>query len=139
MLTGPSCSCGELQVEVSGEPKIVVACSCTICQKRTGSVFGVSAYFSNDQLLAKNGEFKSFTSTGDSGGKIERHFCPRCGSTVFWEARFVPQSIGIAVGCFSDPQFPLPIAAAWCASKHEWVSFPNGIPTSNNQDFSSGA
>ena len=131
-----SCSCGELQVEVSGAPKAVVACSCTNCQKRTGSVFGVSAYFANNQILAKNGKFNSFTSTGDSGGKIERHFCPICGSTVFWEAEFIPQSVGIAVGCFSDPQFPKPIAAAWCASKHEWVSFPENMPTSNNQDFS---
>ncbi len=56
-----SCSCGELQVEVNGEPKVVVACSCASCQKRTGSVFGVSAYFANDQVVAKNGEFKSFT------------------------------------------------------------------------------
>jgi hypothetical protein len=134
-----SCSCGELHVEVNGEPKMVVACSCINCQKRTGSVFGVSAYFANDQVVAKNGEFKSFTSIGDSGGKIERHFCPHCGSTVFWEAGFVPQSLGIAVGCFSDPMFPQPIAAAWCVSKHEWVSFPNGMPTSNSQDFSKGA
>lgn len=130
-----SCSCGELEIEVNGEPKVVVACSCSNCQKRTGSAFVVSAYFSNDNVIAMNGEYKIFTSTGDSGGKIERRFCPSCGSTVFWEAGFIPQSIGVAVGCFSDPKFPPPIAAAWCESKHDWVTFPNSMPTSNNQEF----
>ena len=130
-----SCSCGHLEIEVSGEPAVVVACSCTNCQRRTGSAFGVSAYFPDDQVMAKSGESKSFTNEGDSGGQIERRFCPTCGSTVFFSASFMPGSTGIAVGCFADPTFPQPIAAAWCESKHSWVSFPIGMPMSPNQDF----
>jgi hypothetical protein len=35
---------------------------------------------------------------GDSGRKIEIHFCPDCGSSVFCFAGFVPDLIGIAFG-----------------------------------------
>lgn len=129
------CSCENLQVEVSGEPQLVVACSCLNCQKRTGSVFGVSAYFKHEQVLAKRGEYSIFTDISDDDRKITRAFCPSCGSTVFWEAEFMPDSVGVAVGCFTDPKFPQPNVAAWQQSKHPWVEFPEHWPKSDTQTF----
>jgi len=38
-------ACGELQVVVTGEPDVAVACHRLECQRRTGSVFGARAYF----------------------------------------------------------------------------------------------
>jgi hypothetical protein len=37
----------------------------------------------------------------DSGQKIERHFCPDCGSSVFWYTEFLPDHVGIAFGTFA--------------------------------------
>ena len=36
------------------------------------------------------------------------HFCPECGSTLFWEPERMPPLIGVAVGAFADPSFPQP-------------------------------
>jgi hypothetical protein len=36
------------------------------------------------------------------------HFCPECGSTLFWEPERIPQPIGVAVGAVADPSFPQP-------------------------------
>jgi hypothetical protein len=36
------------------------------------------------------------------------HFCPECGSTVFWEPARMPRLIGVTVGAFGDPSFPRP-------------------------------
>jgi hypothetical protein len=30
------------------------------------------------------------------------HFCPSCGSTVYWEPARKPDMIGVAVGAFAD-------------------------------------
>ncbi len=30
------------------------------------------------------------------------HFCPKCGSTVYWFPQFRPGLIAIALGCFDD-------------------------------------
>jgi hypothetical protein len=47
------CSCGALRVDVSGEPEAVVACHCGECQRRTGSVFGVGAYYKKEHVHAE--------------------------------------------------------------------------------------
>jgi hypothetical protein len=122
-----SCACGQLSVEVEGEPALVASCNCTQCQKRTGSVFGVSAYFPKDQVQAPHGRHTAATRSSDAGRSLEGHFCPDCGSTVFWFAEAFPHWVGLAVGCFADPDFPAPAVAVWVENKHHWVSFPDGV------------
>jgi hypothetical protein len=133
------CSCGDLEIELSGDPKLIVACNCLSCQKRTGSVLGVGAYFDDDQVVCKKGEGKSFTEVAESGRSAKKSFCPNCGSTVYWEAEFQPNRVGVAVGCFEDPKFPEPTVAAWTRSKHEWIQFPAHWPSSQTQNFKKNA
>ena len=40
-----SCFCGQLQIQVEGEPQFVGICHCLACQRRTGSVFATLASF----------------------------------------------------------------------------------------------
>lgn len=133
------CSCGNLQIELSGDPRFTVTCHCFKCQKRTGSVFGVGAYFEHHQIVRKTGEQKIYNDVSDAGKSIKRAFCPNCGSTVFWDAEFQPNRIGVAVGCFEDPQFPEPISAAWIQSKHSWVTCPSHWKQSETQEFKRNA
>lgn len=44
------CQCGQLTVELPGPSPAVVACHCTDCQRRSGSPFGVLAYYPANQL-----------------------------------------------------------------------------------------
>jgi hypothetical protein len=44
------CSCGSLRAEVSADPIYVIASHCGECQRRTGSVFGVAAYYKKEQV-----------------------------------------------------------------------------------------
>ena len=92
---------------MSGEPALVGACHCTECQRRTGSPLGVSAYFPKEQVRT-DGPNKVYVRDSDSGQKIELHFCPDCGSTLFWRTEFVPDLIGIAFGAFADSSMPRP-------------------------------
>lgn len=129
------CVCGQLSLTVNGEPKFIVACSCLSCQKRTGSVFGVNAYFPDTQIVTKAGELKEFTHQSEAGRWVKHQFCPACGTSVSVTAEFQPGVTGVAVGCFADPNFPGPVAAAWNAHKHPWVEFPTARAQSLTQDF----
>ena len=40
-----ACVCGQLSIEVRGEPRGVGVCHCLACQRRTGSVFAALASF----------------------------------------------------------------------------------------------
>ena len=125
-----SCACGGLRLAVEGEPWAVLACHCTACQRRTGSAFGLSAYFAGRQPLSLTGERRLFRRRAESGREVDQWFCPTCGTTLFWcGAGADPMAgLGVAVGCFADPAFPPPRLVAWCVGAADWVAFPDGTP-----------
>ncbi len=128
------CSCGELKIRVDGDPHATIVCNCTNCQKRTGSAFGVGAYFKDEAVIETTGETRVFQHLSDAGKALKRSFCPNCGSTVFWTADFQPGFTGVAVGCFTDPNFPEPTASCWNKSKLNWVCFPDQWMNVDKQD-----
>ena len=116
-----TCSCGRLRIACDGEPDIVSLCHCLDCQRRTGSAFGVQAWFAEDRVSLPNGEIERHTSVADSGGSVHYGFCRSCGSTVFWRADKQPGKIAVAVGAFADPTFPAPARSIWERRQHPWT------------------
>ena len=123
-----ACHCGQLRLKLAGDPQLVSSCHCQACQRRTGAVFGSTSFFARSQLVSTNGEHRVFRRQGDSGTWLVFHFCPSCGSNVFWESDRQPNMISVAVGAFADPDFPAPSRTVWTAHKHEWLPFPATIP-----------
>jgi hypothetical protein len=120
------CCCGMLRVEADGDPVVIVACHCGQCQRRTGSVLGVGAYYPSERIHV-SGQSKVFARLADSGRKFDTHFCPDCGTSLYWAPEELPDHIGVAVGAFVDPQFPAPMMSVWEESKHPWLSFTHSL------------
>ncbi|MDE3130093.1 MAG: GFA family protein [Acidobacteriota bacterium] len=119
-----SCSCGQLRVLTSGAPVRVSICHCLACQRRTGSAFGYQARFPQDRVRIV-GESREYVRHADEGGEERRmHFCPQCGSTVYWTCADGSETIAIAVGAFADPGFPEPRVSVWEERRHSWVLPP---------------
>lgn len=125
------CCCGSLRVTATGEPLIGV-CHCTECQRRTGSAFAAVAFFPKEQVRTE-GPSKVYLRGSDSGRKVEFHFCPVCGTSVFWYAEFRPDHVGIAFGAFADPSMPWPAGSVWEATRHPWVTFDHPIERFTDQ------
>ena len=115
------CQCGKLSVKLPGPTAAVVACHCVYCQRRSGSPFGVLAYYAAAQLTI-TGEAKWFVRPTASGGVFESYFCPDCGSTVYVKVSKHPTTIGVAVGAIADPAYPAPERSVWEQSMHPWVA-----------------
>ncbi len=115
-----ACACGQLRIACTGEPQRVSVCHCLDCQRRTGSAFGVAAFFRRDAVKAEGRE-TTCRRTADSGRGLTFHFCPDCGGTVFWEPDFRPDSVAVAVGAFADPSFPAPEKAVFEERAHPWA------------------
>jgi hypothetical protein len=75
---------------------------------------------------SEGGEPVTFRSC-DSGGATY-HFCPECGSTVYWDISAAPDVIGVAVGAFTDPTFPPPMISGFEAYGHPWAMSPSDLP-----------
>jgi hypothetical protein len=54
------CACGRVQVSVQNEPLAVATCHCDFCQKRTGSVFQVGAYYAPGRADRRVREMKAY-------------------------------------------------------------------------------
>lgn len=120
-----SCCCGQLSIEVDGEPRGVGVCHCLACQKRTGSVFAALAGFAVPYKVT--GSATEFVRTGDQGAKFRFRFCPVCGSTVFHtEEGCEDRWVAVAVGAFADPGFPPPRSTVYDCRRHPWVQLPPG-------------
>jgi hypothetical protein len=102
-------------------------CSCLACQRRTGAVISNQARFRREQITF-SGEVTAWVRAAESGHTLTFHFCPTCGSTVYWENTGFPGTITVAIGNFADPTFPPPAIAVWEESRHPWVSLLPDIP-----------
>ena len=115
------CCCGDMSITVRGEPERVICCHCHYCQRRTGNVFQVSAWFVKDQIVSRTGETRVFNESKSNPG-VDYTFCARCGSTVYWRIKPFPGLYGIAVGCFADADFPQPNFELHGKYRHSWVN-----------------
>lgn len=100
-------------------------CHCLDCQRRTGSLFSIAAFFVRSAVNVVDGRSKTFTRNSVVGTLVTFHFCPECGSTVFWEPERMPHLIGVAVGAFGDPAFPQPEQSVFTTHKHAWLGLPD--------------
>lgn len=118
-----SCSCGRLRVVCEGDPLKVSLCHCLECQKRTGSTYGVAAFFQKS-AVSITGESIVYERQSDSGHPVRHHFCGTCGSTVYWYPQRMPDRVAVAVGAFADPCFPAPDQSVHTERMHPWVTTP---------------
>ncbi len=123
-----SCQCGKVTATIAdkAEPAIV-ACHCLDCQRRSGSPFGVIAYYQRDKV-ALTGATTEYARPTDEGNAFAHGFCPACGSTVWATTSKLPDRIGIALGAFADPLFGKPDRSVYERSKHFWIALPANVP-----------
>jgi hypothetical protein len=123
-----ACQCGQLRLEVTGEPFAVSICHCLACQRRTGSAFGMQAGFNTEQVQIA-GRFSDFSRLSDEEDRKEHvfHFCPDCGSQVFYTEPTEPNLIVVSTGSFADPSFPSPTESGYDNRRHHWVALPDTI------------
>ena len=133
-----SCACGQLTVTTKGpDPERRSLCNCHLCQKQTGSVIGVQARFPKDEVTikgkstqwkfpGKNG--KTVTGRTCADGGVTFHFCPICGSTVYYTVDADKDHIGVKVGAFADPTFPPPIIAGFEEYRYPWSNNISALP-----------
>lgn len=120
-----SCLCGNIKYSTSADPIFMVNCHCTSCQKSSGSAFmpiiGVP-----EPLTVEGETISSYTSPGDSGKLMHRHFCSNCGSLLFAKGEGAPGVLFLSAGTIdSEIQFSPTVNVYWRDHK-DWL--PEGIP-----------
>jgi hypothetical protein len=86
-------------------------------------VFGVGAYYQRDQIRIF-GQSSVYERDAAEGRKFRTHFCPVCGSSLYWDTDRHLTLVGVAVGGFGEPEFPAPSRSVWEQTMHQWVEVP---------------
>jgi hypothetical protein len=111
---------------VDALPTMHGICHCTNCKRRTGSAFGISAYFDRATVVSRTGETAVYAfHHAPQNHDQERHFCPKCGTTLFWYVSALPETIGIAGGCFADDNLPDPTYSVTDKKRETWLTLPS--------------
>lgn len=76
-----SCHCGKIAFEVEGDLAEVMACNCSMCQRKGNLMWFVPRPAMT--LLTSPDEMRTYTFNKHV---IEHHFCPSCGIHPFAEA-----------------------------------------------------
>jgi len=102
------CLCGNVRFVTSGDPYRVGLCHCLDCRKHHGALFHASAIFPQDAVKI-DGE------TRDYAG---RHFCPRCGSSVFGRSG---DEIEVNLGALDAHDHFMPTYELWTVRREAWL------------------
>jgi len=61
------------------------------------------------------------------------HFCPDCGSNVFYTEPDEPDLVVVSVGSFADPSFPPPTESGYDSRRFPWLAVPETIAQQDGQ------
>ena len=88
----------------------------------------MQAGFKADQVQVA-GRFSDYARISDEADRKEHvfHFCPDCGSQVFYTEPTEPDLVVVSVGSFADPSFPPPTESGYDSRRHPWVGLPDSI------------
>ena len=102
------CLCGGVRISASSRPYRVGLCHCLDCRKHHGALFYAVAIYPEDAVQI-SGETRDFKG---------RHFCPRCGSSVFARSG---DEIEVALGALDSPDQLQPTYELWCIRRESWL------------------
>ena len=102
------CLCGSVRITASGRPYRVGLCHCLDCRKHHGALFFAAAIFPQDAVMIE----------GETGEYRGRHFCPRCGSSVFAHNG---DEIEVHLGTLDAPNQLVPTYENWIIRRESWL------------------
>ena len=106
------CLCGDVRISARGEPYRVGLCHCLDCRKHHGALFHASAIFP-EKAVTVSGETREFRG---------RHFCPRCGGSVFGRSG---DEVEVSLGALDDIDRFRPTYELWTVRREGWLpEFP---------------
>ncbi len=120
MLSG-RCLCNHVRYEFDEKTAVVqLHCHCKDCQRVTGSGKATVILFPTDAVQIR-GEYKTYSTEGSEGSKVNRGFCAICGSQMFTFVDEIPGHVFIKAGGMDDTDWVDVDITCWGGSARQWL------------------
>jgi hypothetical protein len=123
-ITG-GCHCSAIRYEVDGELLAHALCHCVDCRRHAGAPMVGWAMYALDAVKVTRGEPKVYESSEHG----RRHFCPSCGTGLFYtNANVMPGIIDIQSATFDNPDAVPAMAHIQVADRIRWMERVHELP-----------
>ncbi len=116
------CLCGAIRYRASEDPEWIGACHCGQCRKHSGAPYAVAVLFPRGAFEWTTDEPARYASSET----VRRGFCPRCGSSLTWEA--TRGGFMVLMGSLDYPERLRPDSHSFVTSKLPWVEIEEETP-----------
>ena len=124
-ITG-GCHCGAIRYEVTGNALTHALCHCSDCRRSAGAPMVGWTMYRGDAVKVTKGAPKVYASSENA----RRHFCPDCGTGLFYvNEKMLPGIIDIQSGTYDDPNAVPPKAHIQVAERIGWMERVHELPT----------
>ena len=118
------CHCGAVRYEMPAETIHKALCHCSDCRRHSGAPAVAWGLVGKDQLKIE-GETRDYASSEHG----RRHFCPRCGTALFYTNDVIfPGQIDVQIATLDDPDAIKPDAQIQVAERIGWMERLEQMP-----------
>src|SRR5262249_40554067 len=119
------CLCGQVRYRITAEPVSSRICWCRDCQRIAGNGL-VNALFPS-KAVEITGSPSEYVKTADSGNRVIRRFCPRCGCHLFADSTGYAGLTVVRIGTLDDPSSISPAANIWSSNAPGWACLDDSL------------
>ena len=118
------CHCGAVSYEMPVETRHSAICHCSDCRRHAGAPMVAWGLVGRDQLKVE-GETKEYRSSENG----RRHFCPECGTALFYtNEQIFPGLIDVQIATLDDPDEIVPNMQVQAAERVGWMERMEQMP-----------
>lgn len=122
------CLCGQVRFTIETEPQGARMCWCRDCQRIASGSPTVNVLFA-EEAVHYDGEMTTLELVADSGNRVERRFCPRCGAQMYSKTvEPAGMPVRVRAGTLDDPELMAPQAIIWVSSAPSWAPLDPALP-----------
>jgi hypothetical protein len=119
------CHCGAIRYSVEGPPRTGALCHCSDCRRHAGAPMVAWTMFPREAVRIEKGTAKVYASSEHG----RRHFCPDCGTGLFYvNERMLPGVIDVQSATLDDPDAHAPRAHIQVAERIGWMTRAHELP-----------
>jgi len=118
------CHCGAVHYEMPAETIHKALCHCSDCRRHSGAPAVAWGLVSKDRLKIE-GATKEYASSENG----RRHFCPECGTALFYTNNLIfPGQVDVQIATLDDPDAIKPDAQIQVAERIGWMERLGEMP-----------
>jgi hypothetical protein len=121
------CACGQIRYEIAAEQMRMINCHCRDCQRASGSAYAAIIIVPAERVRL-SGELRYHAAMSERHTRVERGFCPNCGSPVAGKLEARPDVLLIQAASLDDPSSFRPQANLWTRNAAPWERLDPSIP-----------